>query len=57
MDKVTGCIDSGNSVDVVFLDFAKDFNKVQHNRLATKQLRINIFSTLSKITSVDSPII
>jgi len=34
LDKVTGCIDSGNSVDVVFLDFAKAFDKVPHNRLA-----------------------
>jgi len=36
LDKVTGCIDSGNSVDAVFLDFAKAFDKVPHNRLATK---------------------
>jgi len=36
LDKVTGCIDSGNSVDVVFLDFAKAFDKVPHNRLAAK---------------------
>jgi len=36
LDKVTGCIDSGNSVDVVFLDFAKAFDKVPHSRLAAK---------------------
>jgi len=28
LDKVTGCIDFGNNVDVVFLDFVKAFNKV-----------------------------
>ena len=36
LDKVTGCIDAGDSVDVVFLDFAKAFDKVPHNRLAAK---------------------
>jgi len=30
LDKVTGSIDSGDSVDVVFLDFAKAFDKVPH---------------------------
>jgi len=28
LDKVTGCVDSGENVDVVFLDFAKAFDKV-----------------------------
>ena len=36
LDKVTGCIDSGNSVDVVFLDFTKAFDKIPHSRLAAK---------------------
>ena len=36
LDKVTGCIDTGDSVDVIFLDFAKAFDKVPHTRLAAK---------------------
>ena len=36
MDKVTGSIDSGDSVDVVFLDFAKAFDKVPRKRLMLK---------------------
>jgi len=33
---VTGCIDTGDSVDVIFLDFAKAFDKVSHTRLILK---------------------
>ena len=33
LDKVTGCVDSGENVDVVFLDFAKAFDKVPFKRL------------------------
>jgi len=36
LDKVTGSIDSGSSVDVVFLDFANAFDKVPYKRLAQK---------------------
>ena len=36
MDKVTGCVDSGECVDVVFLDFAKAFDKVPLKRLMVK---------------------
>ena len=36
LDRVTGYIDTGDSVDVVFLDFAKAFDKVSHSRLAVK---------------------
>ena len=36
LDKVTDLVDSGNSIDVVFLDFAKEFNKVPHKRLIMK---------------------
>ena len=36
LDKVTGCVDTGDSVDVIFLDFAKAFDKVPHIRLAAK---------------------
>ena len=33
---ITECIDSGDSVDVLYLDFAKAFDKVSHNRLLRK---------------------
>ena len=36
LDKVTGCIDTGDSVDVIFLDFTKAFDKVSHTRLILK---------------------
>jgi len=36
LDKVTGCLDSGEGVDVIFLDFAKAFDKVPHRRLLMK---------------------
>ena len=36
LDKVTGCVDSGENVDVVFLDFAKAFDKVPFKRLILK---------------------
>ena len=36
MYRVTGCLDSGNPADAIFLDFAKDFDKVPHERLALK---------------------
>jgi len=36
LDKVTGIVDDGESVDVIFLDFAKAFDKVPHHRLLKK---------------------
>jgi len=36
LDKVTNWIDQGNAVDVIFLDFAKAFDKVPHKRLLSK---------------------
>jgi len=36
LDKVTKAIDEGNSVDVVYLDFAKAFDKAPHQRLLSK---------------------
>jgi len=36
LDKITGCVDSGENVDVIFLDFAKAFDKVPHKRLILK---------------------
>ena len=35
-DKVTQWIDEGGSVDLLFLDFRKAFNKVDHSRLMVK---------------------
>jgi len=36
LEKVTGLVDTGSAVDTVFFDFAKAFDKVPHQRLATK---------------------
>jgi len=36
LDKVSGCVDSGENVDVVFLDFAKAFDEVPFKRLILK---------------------
>jgi len=36
LDKVTGSVDSRSSIDVIFLDFAKAFDKVPHKRLTLK---------------------
>ena len=36
LDKVTEGINEKESVDVIFLDFAKAFDKVPHRRLLTK---------------------
>ena len=35
MEALTKLIDSGQAVDVVYLDFAKAFDKVPHYRLST----------------------
>ena len=36
LEEVTNCIDDGDNVDVVFLDFAKAFDQVPHQRLLKK---------------------
>jgi len=36
LDKITSWIDQGETVDVVYLDFAKAFDKVPHQRLLLK---------------------
>jgi len=36
LDKVLNCVDEGLSVDIVFLDLAKAFDKVPHKRLLEK---------------------
>ena len=40
LDRVTGSVDEGDAVDVVFLDLAKAFDKVPHQRLI-KKLKIH----------------
>ena len=37
LDKITEWVDQGEMVDVVFLDFAKAFDKVPYQRLLLKQ--------------------
>jgi len=36
LERLTACIDDGEDVDVIFLDFAKAFNKVPQQRLLCK---------------------
>ena len=36
LDKVSGVVDDGECVDVIFLDFVKAFDKVPHHRLLKK---------------------
>ena len=36
MEKVTGTLDSRKSVDIIYLDFAKAFDKVPYQRLFKK---------------------
>jgi len=36
MDEVTEVMNSGGSIDAIFLDFAKAFDKVPHGRLLAK---------------------
>jgi len=43
LDKVTGYIDEGYMVDIIYLDFAKAFDKVQHQRLLDKLLGHGIY--------------
>ena len=42
LDKITEWVDQGEMVDVVFLDFAKAFDKVSHQRLLLKVAGLGI---------------
>ena len=42
MEEVTSSLDDGNSIDILYLDFAKAFDKVQHQRLLAKLHALNI---------------
>ena len=42
MEEVTSSLDDGNSIDILYLDFAKAFDKVQHQRLLAKLHSLNI---------------
>ena len=48
LDKVTQAIDEGNNVDVIYLDFAKAFDKVPHQRLLHKLAAHGIGGSLLK---------
>lgn len=42
LDQVTRLVDDGNNLDVIYLDFAKAFDKVPHQRLLMKMKNIGI---------------
>lgn len=42
LEEVTAILDSGDCVDILYLDFAKAFDKVQHKRLLSKLEALNI---------------
>uniref|UniRef100_A0A803T918 Reverse transcriptase domain-containing protein n=1 Tax=Anolis carolinensis TaxID=28377 RepID=A0A803T918_ANOCA len=44
-DRVTSWVDSGNAVDVAYLDFSKAFDKVPHDLLANKLVKCGLDKT------------
>ena len=42
MEEVTAILDSGDCADILYLDFAKAFDKVQHQRLLLKMEAMGI---------------
>ena len=51
LDTVTGYVDSGSAVDVIFLDLAKAFDKVPHRKLILKFQSHGITGFVSKWTA------
>ncbi len=48
MEQVTELVDKGNPVDIVYLDFAKAFDKVPHGRLVKKLESLGIAGNIHK---------
>jgi len=48
MEQVTELVDKGNPVDIVYLDFAKAFDKVPHGRLVKKLESLGIAGNILK---------
>ena len=46
LDKVTRSVDSGDNIDIIYLDFAKAFDKVPHHRLIKQES-----SAIAKMTA------
>lgn len=46
LEQITNCVEDGDSVDVIFLDFAKAFDKVPHQRLLKKLNSHGIYGKL-----------
>ena len=45
-DKILSLLDSGANVDVIYLDFAKAFNKLDFSVINTKHKRFGIVATI-----------
>ena len=52
MDKITEWVDQGEVVDLVFLDFAKAFDKVPHQRLLLKVASLGIGGKLRGVYAI-----
>ena len=48
LEDITKCLDEGKPVDVVYLDFAKAFDKVPHMRLIDKLNALGIDGNIAK---------
>ena len=46
MEEVTSILDEGHSADILYLDFAKAFGKVQHERLISKLKSLGISGSI-----------